>query len=229
MPSTELSNFLRVALDIQATPFSGVHVADGVILATDGVMLVAKKYNNPVYLRGRGSLSPKAAKVLEALAEATWIGSIEVDGNRVTVTAQTTRYDEQIGTEAAGGYCEVKLPEFYCPRAPVARMFATLTDEGRGWQQIVENPRIKNIKEWSVKEFVALVSNPREGYELFRLKDIDDEHWYSVGQLRRGLRLFGARARLSVRRNAKGWLVFEDGYGHTFAITPFVKHNETQR
>ena len=225
MPSTELSNFLRVALDIQATPFSGVHVDDGVILATDGVMLVAKKYNNPVYLRGRGSLSPKAAKVLEALAEATWIGSIEVDGNRVTVTAQTTRYDEQLGAEVAGEYCEVTLPEFYCPRAPVARMLGVLTDESRGWVQIVENPRIKNVKEWSVKEFVALVSNPREGYELFRLKDIDDEHWYSVAQLRRGLRLFGARARLSVRRNAKGWLAFEDAYGHTFAITPFIKQN----
>jgi hypothetical protein len=225
MPSLDITNFLNVALDVQATPFVGVHVADGVAAATDGVMLVAKKYNDPVYLRGRGSLSPKAAKVLAALAEATWIGSIEVNGNRVTVTAQSTWYDEKVGTEVAGGYCEVKLPEFYCPRVPIARMLAVLTDESRGWQQIVENPRLKNVKEWSVKEFVALMSNPREGYELFRLKDIDDEHWYSVAQLRKGLRLFGARARLSVRRNAKGWLAFEDGYGHTFAVTPFVKHN----
>ena len=225
MPSTELANFLRVALDVQAPPFSGIHVADGVMAATDGVMLVAKKYNNLVYLRGRGSLSPKAAKVLEALAEATWIGSIEVDGNRVCVTAQTTRYDEHLGAEVAGEYCEVKLPEFYCPRVPVKRMLAVLTDESRGWVQIVENPRIKNVKEWSVNEFVALVSNPREGYELFQLKDIDDENWYSVAQLRKGFRLFGAKARLSVRRNDKGWLAFEDGYGHTFAVTPFVKHN----
>ena len=80
MSSSELSNFLRVALEIQSTPFSGVHVDDGVILATDGVMLVAKKYNL-VYLRGRGSLSPKAVKVLAALAEATWISRIEVDGD----------------------------------------------------------------------------------------------------------------------------------------------------
>ena len=225
MPSTELSNFLRVALDVQAEPYPGVHVDDGVILATDGVMLVAKKYNDPVYLRGRGSLSPKAAKVLAALAEATWIGSIEVNGNRVTVTAQSTWYDEKVGAEVAGEYCEVKLPEFYCPRAPVARMLAVLTDESRGWVQIVENPRIKNVKEWSVKEFVALMSNPREGYELFRLKDIDDEHWYSVAQLRRGLRLFGAKAHLSVRRNRDGWLCFEDRWGQTFAITPFVKRN----
>jgi hypothetical protein len=224
MPSLDITNFLNVAINIQATPFPGIHVADGVILATDGVMLVAKKYNDPVYLRGRGSLSPKAAKVLAALAEATWIGSIAVVGNRVTVTAQSTRYEENVG-EVASGYCEVTLPEFYCPRAPVARMLGVLTDESRGWQQIVENPRLKNINEWSVKEFVALMNNPREGYELFRLKDTDDAHWYSVGQLRRGLRLFGAKAHLSVRRNRDGWLCFEDRWGQTFAITPFVKHN----
>jgi len=223
MTSSELAHFLRTAIDIQAPPFSGIHVADGVMAATDRVMLVAKKFD-VVFLRGEGAISPKAAKVLEALAEGTWIGSIAVVGNRVTVTAQSTRYEENVG-EVASGYCEVKLPEFYCPRAPVARMLAALTDEQQGWVQVVENPRIKNVKEWSVKEFVALVDSPHGGYELFRLRDIDDEHWYSVAQLRRGLRLFGARARLSVRRNAKGWLAFEDGYGHTFAVTPFVKHN----
>jgi len=225
MFSTELSNFLRVAIDVQAEPYPGVHVDDGVILATDGVMLVAKKYNNPVYLRGRGSLSPKAAKVLAALAEASNIGSIEVNGNRVTATAQTTLYDEKTGGEVAGEYCEVKLPEFYCPRAPVARMLGVLTDESRGWETVAENPNVKVLKEMSARDYVALIDNPRNGGELFRPKEIDDPHWYSVGQLRRGLRLFGARARLSVRRNAKGWLAFEDGYGHTFAVTPFVKHN----
>ena len=225
MPGTELSNLLRVALEIQATPFAGVHVDDGVILATDGVMLVTKKFDDKVFLRGRGSISPKAARVLEALAAETWIGSIEVSGNRVSVTAQGTWFDEKTGAEVAGAYREVTLPEFYCPRVPIARMLAVLTDESRGWVQIVENPRIKNVKEWSVKEFVALMSNPREGYELFRLKDIDDEHWYSVAQLRRGLRLFGAKAHLSVRRNRDGWLCFEDRWGQTFAITPFVKRN----
>jgi len=225
MSSTELSNFLRVALDIQATPFSGIHVADGVILATDGVMLVAKKFDDKVFLRGEGAISPKAAKVLAALAEATWIGSVAVVGNRVTVTAQTTRYDDHLGAEVAGEYCEMKLPEFYCPQAPVARMLGVLHDESRGWQQIVENPNLKALKEMSARDYVALIDNPRNGGELFRPKEIDDPHWYSVAQLRRGLRLFGARARLSVRRNAKGWLAFEDGYGHTFAVTPFVKHD----
>ena len=223
MPSSELAHFLRTAIDIQATPFPGIHVADGVMAATDGVMLVAKKFD-VVFMRGEGAISPKAAKVLEALAEATWIGSVAVVGNRVTATARSTRYEENVG-EVAGEYCEVKLPEFYCPRVPIVRMLAVLTDESRGWVQIVENPRIKNVKEWSVKEFVALMSNPREGYELFRLKDIDDEHWYSVAQLRRGLRLFGAKAHLSVRRNRDGWLCFEDRWGQTFAITPFVKRN----
>ena len=224
MPSTELSNFLRVALDIQAPPYPGIHVDFGLMAATDGVMLVAKKFDE-TFLRGEGAISPKAAKVLEALAESTWIGGIEVDGNRVTATAQSTRYDEKAGGEVAGEYCEVKLPEFYCPRAPVARMLGVLTDESRDWQQIVENPNLKALKEMSARDYVALIDNPRNGGELFRPKEIDDPHWYSVAQLRRGLRLFGARARLSVRRNAKGWLAFEDGYGHTFAVTPFVKHN----
>jgi len=224
MPSSELAHFLNVALDVQAEPYTGVHVAGGVMAATNGIMLVAKKYD-VVFVRGEGAISPKAARVLEALAEATWIGSVAVVGNRVTATAQTTRYDEQLGAEVAGAYREVTLPEFYCPRVPVARMLGVLTDESRGWVQIVENPRIKNVKEWSVKEFVALMNNPREGHELFRLKDTDDTHWYSVAQLRKGLRLFGKNSRLSVRRNAKGWLAFEDGYGHTFAVTPFVKHN----
>jgi len=225
MPSLDITNFLNVALDVQAEPYPGVHVDDGVILATDGVMLVTKKFDDKVFLRGRGSISPKAARVLKTLATETWIGSIEVSGNRVSVTAQGTWFDEKIGAEVAGAYREVTLPEFYCPRVPVARMLGVLTDESRGWVQIVENPRIKNVKEWSVKEFVTLMSNPREGYELFRLKDIDDEHWYSVAQLRRGLRLFGAKAHLSVRRNRDGWLCFEDRWGQTFAITPFVKRN----
>jgi len=224
MPSSELAHFLNVALDIQAPPFSGIHVADGVILATDGVMLVAKKFDDKVFLRGEGAISPKAARVLEALAEATWIGSIAVVGNRVTATARSTRYEENVG-EVAGEYCEVKLPEFYCPRAPVARMLATLTDEGRGWVNLVENPKLKTVKEANAKEYVALVEDPRSGEELFRPKSIEDAHWYSVGQLRRGLRLFGAKAHLSVRRNRDGWLCFEDRWGQTFAITPFVKHN----
>ena len=225
MPSTELSNFLRVTLDVQAPPFSGIHVADGVAAATDGVMLVAKKFDDKVFLRGEGAISPKAARVLEALAEGTWIGSIAVVGNRVTATARSTRYDEKAGGEVAGEYCEVKLPEFYCPRVPIARMLAVLTDESRGWRQIVENPRIKNVKEWSVKEFVALMNNPREGYELFRAKADNDTHWYSVAQLRKGLRLFGKNSRLSVRRSNNGWLSFSDQWGHTFAVTPFVKRD----
>ena len=224
MPSNELAHFLNVAIDVQGGSYPGIHVADGVAAATDGVMLAAKKFDL-VFLRGEGAISPKAARVLETLSAETWIGSIEVSGNRVSVTAQGTWFDEKIGAEVAGAYREVKLPEFYCPRAPVARMLAVLTDESRGWVQIVENPNLKALKEMSARDYVALIDNPRNGGELFRPKEIDDPHWYSVAQLRRGLRLFGARARLSVRRNAKGWLAFEDGYGHTFAVTPFVKHN----
>ena len=224
MPSTELSNFLRVALDIQATPYPGVHVADGVAAATDGVMLVAKTFSGE-FLRGEGAISPKAARVLETLSAETWIGSIEVSGNRVTVTAQTTRYDEKTSGEVAGEYCDVSLPEFYCPRVPVKRMLAKLDDAGLGWVNLVENPNLKMIKEASAKDYVALADDPRNGGELFRQKADNDTHWYSVAQLRKGLRLFGKNSRLSVRRKSSGWLAFGDQWGYTFAVTPFIKHN----
>jgi len=227
MPSSELAHFLNVALDIQAPPFSGIHVADGVILATDGVMLVAKKFDDLVFLRGEGAISPKAARVLEALAEGTWIGSIAVVGNRVTATARSTRYEEKAGGEVAGEYCEVKLPEFYCPRVQIKRMLGKLEDEALGWEllPLSDNPKFKALKEMNSKEYVALVDTPRGGEELFRPKADGDTRWYSVAQLRRGLRLFGRNSRVSVRQNRDGWLAFEDQWGYTFAVTPFVKHN----
>jgi len=225
MPNTELAKFLSVALDVQAAPYPGIHVAEGMMAATNHVMLVAQRFNES-FLRGEGAISPNAAKVLAALAEATYIGRVEVDGNRVTVTAQTTRYDEKLSEEVAGEYREVTLPDFYCRQIPIKRMLETLTDERREWTHLVENPRLKNIKEWSAKEYVALVDSPHTGCELFRPKDLDDAHWYSVAQLRCGLRLFGRNSRLSVRRSRDGWLTFSDQWGYTFAVTPFVKRDE---
>jgi hypothetical protein len=227
MPSTELARFLSVALDVQATPYPGVHVDDGLMAATDGVMLVAKKFDDPVFLRGKGAISPKAAKVLAALAEETWIGSIAVNGNRVTVTAQSTRYDEKFGEGVAGEYQTVTLPEFYCRSIPISRMLGVLTDEGRGWELLLlsDNPKFKTLKEANAKDYVVLVDNPRGGEEIFRLKTDGDAQWYSVAQLRKGLRLFGKNSRLSVRLNRVGWLAFSDQWGYTFAVTPFVKRD----
>jgi len=222
MPSLDIANFLRVALDIQAGPYPGIHVGGGVAVASDGVMMVAAKWGT-AFLRGEGTISPKAAKALEALAEVALVGGIDIDGNRVSALVRGTRYDGMTGEEVAGEFRKVELPEFYCRIIPIARMLNVLTDEALGWVQIVENPRLKNVKELSVKEYVALTNSPRTGGELFRPKTDADTLWYSVAQLRRGLRLFGARAHLSVRRNAKGWLAFEDKFGQTFAITPFVK------
>jgi len=227
MPSTELSNFLRVALDVQAPPYPGIHVDFGLMVASNGVMLVTKRFDDKVFLRGKGAISPKAAKVLAALAEATWIGSIEVNDNRVTVTAQSTWYDEKAGAEVAGGYREVTLPELYCRQIPIKRMVEVLDDKALGWEvlPLSSNPKLKTLKEANAKDYVALVDSPHGGYELFRLRDIDDTHGYSVAQLRCGLRLFGKNSRLSVRRNAKGWLAFSDQWGGVFAVTPFVKRD----
>ena len=226
MSSTELARFLDVALDVQAPPYPGIHVDFGLMVASNGVMLVTKRFDDKVFLRGKGAISPKAAKVLVALAEATWIGSIEVNGNRVTVTAQSTRYEENVG-EVASGYCEVRLPEFYCRQIPIKRMVEVLDDKALGWEvlPLSSNPKLKTLKEANAKEYVALVEDPRSGEELFRPKTDNDAQWYSVAQLRRGLRLFGKNSRLSVRRNSSGWLAFGDQWGYTFAITPFVKRN----
>jgi len=227
MPSSELAHFLNVAIDIQAPPYPGIHVDFGLMVASNGVMLVTKRFDDKVFLRGKGAISPKAAKVLAALAEASNIGGIEVNGNRVTVTAQSTWYDEKAGAEVAGGYREVTLPELYCRQIPIKRMVEVLDDKALGWEvlPLSSNPKLKTLKEANAKDYVALVDSPHGGYELFRLRNIDDTHWYSVAQLRCGLRLFGKNSRLSVRRNSSGWLTFSDQWGYTFAVTPFVKHN----
>ena len=227
MPNTELSGFLRVALDIQAPPYPGIHVDFGLMVASNGVMLVTKRFDDKVFLRGKGAISPKAAKVLVALVEATYIGSIEVNDNRVTVTAQSTWYDEKAGAEVAGGYREVTLPELYCRQIPIKRMVEVLDDKALGWEvlPLSSNPKLKTLKEANAKDYVALVDSPHGGYELFRLRNIDDAHWYSVAQLRKGLRLFGKHSSLIVRRSKDGWLAFSDQWGYTFAITPFVKRN----
>jgi len=147
-----------------------------------------------------------------------------VNGNRVTVLTQTTRYEENIG-EVAGEFKPVELPEFYCRQFPVTRMLRVLTEPKGEWAPLVERPSLKSLRTLSAKDFVVLSGLFGEGYELFT-PAVGDETWrYNVSQLRRGLRLFGRNSRLSVRRSAKGWLAFEDQYGHVFAITPFINRD----
>jgi hypothetical protein len=220
MPGLDITNFLTVALDVQEDPYAGVHVSGGVAAATDGAMLVVADWGSE-FLRGEGTISPRAALALAALAEATNIGGIDVDGNRVTVLAQSTRYEEQAG-EVTGDFQTVELPEFYCRHIPVERLVRKLTDAEEGWVPLAENPSVKNLRALSAKNYVTLSGLYGEGYDLFRPKTDGDTLFYSVPQLRRGLRLFNRiNPRLSVRRNARGWLAFEDGYGQTFAVAPF--------
>jgi hypothetical protein len=218
MPSLDIANFLTVAIDVQTEPFTGVHVADGVVAATDGAMLVVADWGS-AFLRGEGTISPRAALALAALAQATNVGGIEVDGNRVTVIAQSTRYEERAG-EVTGEFQTIKLPDFYCPYNPeVGRLVGKLTDADGGWVPLAEAPSLKNLRALRANDYVVLSGLFGEGHEL-AIPAVGDETWrYSVAQLRRGLKLFGARARLSVRRNYFGWLAFEDGY-QTFALAP---------
>jgi len=221
MPSLDIANFLTVAIDVQTEPYVGVHITNGVAAATDGAMLVAADWGEG-FLRGEGTISPRAALALAALAEATNVGGIEVDGNRVVVVAQSTRYEERAG-EVTGDFQNIKLPDFYCPHSPeVARLVGKLTDAEEGWVPLAEAPSLKNLREFRSKDYVVLSGLFGGGYELFSLA-FGDETWrYGVAQLRRGLKLFGARARLSVCRNHFGWLAFEDGC-QTFAIAPTVE------
>jgi len=219
MPSLDVANFLRVALDIQNETHAGIHVSGGIAAATDGALLVAADWGAE-YLRGEGTISPRAAKALEALAEVAHIGGIEVSDNRVSALVRGTRHEEWVG-EVSGEYRTVELPEFWCRHIPVSRILEILADEN--WAPLAEAPSVKNLRALSATSYVVLSGLYGEGRELFSPKADGDTLFYSVSQLRRGLKLFGARARLSVRRHAKGWLAFEDKFGQTFAITPFTK------
>jgi len=223
MPNTELANFLNVALDVQASPYEGIHVGGGVAAATDSYMLVVARWNE-AFLRGEGTISPKTARIIAAMAESTYVGRIEININRVTLQARSTRYEERVG-EVAGDFKIVELPEFYCRQFPVERLVRVLTDAEGGWAPLAEKPNLKLLRTLSAKDYVALSGLFGEGDALF-VPAVGDETWrYSVSQLRRGLKLFGNNSRLSVRRNAKGWLAFDDQFGYTFAVTPFIKRD----
>jgi len=175
------------------------------------------------FVSGEGMLAPQAAQVLAALADATYLRHISVEGNRVAVEAQTTRLEPDVGV-VYGEYAPVTLPEFYCYPSLVEKLYAKLNSPSLAWAKIAEAPSLRSVKDAGAKAMLALVDAPRTGGELFRLKVDEDELWYSADQLRRGLRLFRAKARLVVSRSRDGWLKFEDGFGRVFAVTPFKRY-----
>ena len=219
MPSLDITNFLNVAINIQATPFPGIHVADGVILATDGVMLVAKKFDDKVFLRGEGAISPKAAKVLEALAalaNEVYLEYVEVDGTAVTLVTREQYADRS-------EFLAVTFPPFACRTVRIETFLPRCLPPHA--ELVCEAPSLKLVKAARLTDFVELVDEPKRGSELFQRKTPDAKVWYSVRQLREGLRLFRARDAVSVFRNDQGWLSFRDDWGRLFAVTPFVKRD----
>jgi len=219
MSSKETSDFLKVALNVQAPPYSGIRCTGGLMAATDGTMFVAWNASED-FVSGEGMLAPQAAQVLAALADATYLRHISVEGNRVAVEAQGTRFEKNVGV-VYGEYAPVTLPEFYCYPSLVEKLYAKLNSPSLAWAKIAEAPSLRAVKDAGAKAMLALVDAPRTGGELFRLKEDGDDLWYSADQLRRGLRLFRAKARLVVSRSRDGWLKFEDGFGRVFAVTPF--------
>jgi len=219
MPSKEMSDFLRVALDVQESPYDGIRCVGGLMAATNGTMFVAWNASGN-FVSGEGMLAPQTAQVLAALADATYLRRIVVSGNHVTLEAQTTRLEPNVGV-VYGDYQTVTLPQFYCRVVQIEQLYAKLSSVDLAWAKIAEAPSLRAVKDAGAKAMLALVDAPRTGGELFRQKEDGDALWYSASQLQRGLRLFRAKARLVVSRSRDGWLKFEDGFGRVFAVTPF--------
>jgi hypothetical protein len=211
-----LAQFLNVALDIQQTPaYAGIRVTGGTLAASDGVILVAYKLNTE-YIRGEGMIPPATARALAALANEVYLDYVEVDGTAVNLVTREQYADrsERLTVTFPPFACRVLRIESFLPRCVPPD--ATL---------LCEAPSLKIAKIARITDFVELVDKPMSGSELFQLKLPDAKMWYSVRQLREGLRLFRARDAVSVFRNEQGWLSFRDDWGRLFAVTPFVKRD----
>jgi hypothetical protein len=211
-----LAQFLNVALDIQQTPaYAGIRVTGGTLMASDGVVLVAYKLNTE-YIRGEGMIPPATARALAALANEVYLDYVEVDGTAVNLVTREQYADrsERLTVTFPPFACRVLRIESFLPRCVPPD--ATL---------LCEAPSLKIAKIARITDFVELVDKPMRGSELFQLKLPDAKMWYSVRQLREGLRLFRARDSVSVFRNDQGWLSFRDDWGRLFAVTPFVKRD----
>jgi len=216
MVDSMLAQFLNVALDIQQTPaYAGIRVTDGTLMASDGVVLVAYKLSAE-YLRGEGMIPPATARALAALANEVYLDYIEIDGTAVNLVTREQYEDrsERLTVHFPPFACRTLRMESFLPRClpPHAEL-------------VCEAPSLKLVKAARSNEFVELVDKPVRGSELFQLKLPDAKTWYSVRQLREGLRLFRVRDTVSVYKNDQGWLSFRDDWGRLFAVTPFVKHN----
>ena len=216
MVDSMLAQFLNVALDIQQTPaYAGIRVTGGTLAASDGVILVAFKLNSE-YIRGEGMIPPATARALAALANEVYLDYVEVDGTAVNLVTREQYADnsERLTVHFPPFACRTLRIESFLPRCMPPD--ATL---------LCEAPSLKIAKTARITDFVELVDEPKRGSELFQRKTPDAKVWYSVRQLREGLRLFRARDAVSVFRNDQGWLSFRDDWGRLFAVTPFVKRD----
>ena len=215
MVDSMLAQFLNVALDVQTPAYAGVRVANGTLVASDGVVLVAYRLNSE-YIRGEGMIPPATARALAALANEVYLEYVEVDGTAVILVTREQYADraERLTVSFPPLACRTLRIESFLPRCTPPD--ATL---------LCEAPSLKLVKAARLTDFVELVDKPVRGSELFQLKLPDAKMWYSVRQLREGLRLFRARDTVSVFRNDQGWLSFRDDWGRLFAVTPFVKRD----
>ena len=215
MVDAMLAQFLGVALDIQTPAYAGIRVTNGTLMASDGVVLVAYKLPTE-YLRGEGMLPPATARALAALANEVYLEYIEVDGTAVSLVTRE-QYEDR------SERLTVRFPPFACRTLRIESFLPRCTPPDAAL--LCEAPSLKFVKAARITDFVEIVDEPKRGSELFQRKTPDAKVWYSVRQLREGMRLFRARDAVSVFRNEQGWLSFRDDWGRLFAVTPFVKRD----
>lgn len=202
MKNVRLSNFLKVALELQELPYSGVRVADATFIATDGYSLVVYK-TNPYFLRGEGMLHPLTARALAVYADTT-ISEIVVDGNAVTLTVWIDRHNQQTFT----------LPALSCDVKRTERVF----DKFANAAVVVEQLAAKFILPASAGKFVKVA-----GEGLVPATD-DDYPRYDTKRLRQCTKLFYAKDSVTLIVTEEGYLSGADEWGQLFVVSPIVRN-----
>ena len=202
MKNPLLTGFLKVALDIQELPYSGIRVFQSTLLATNGYQLVAYKMP-PSAVSGEGMLHPVTAQAVLAYADIIDVAydGLEVDGNKVTLKIKPDQHNAHF----------FSLPPLACEIKRVERIFDKLEDA----RFVADGFPAKRLLPPNAGEFVKV---GRGG--LVPASEEDD--WrYSTRQIKKCAEMFRAKDRLMLSVSPDGLLLVEDEWGRLFVITPF--------
>jgi len=203
MKNVRLRNFLKVALELQELPYSGVRVVkDATIIATDGYSLVAYK-TNPYFLRGEGMLHPLTTRALAVYTD-TAISDLVVEGNAVTLTVWIDRDNTQT----------FNLPALFCEIKHTERIF----DKFHNATIVAEQLAARFILPADAGAFVKVA-----GGGLGPASD-EDYPRYDVKKLKQCLKLFYAKDSVTLSVTEEGYLLGKDEWGQLFVVSPIVRN-----